>query len=102
MHWTLGQTSADQLSVVTLPSGKIASETVYDTSADRVKEYTDGNGGTWKIGLPTVYGGDTDLRRAVQVLDPADRPYLYEYDALAGRMLRSGSPLGPRSSYPEQ
>jgi YD repeat-containing protein len=93
-HWTLGTAQADQLSVVTQPSGKIAAETVYDTDTDRVKEYTDGNGGTWKIGTPTVYGGDTDLRRAVRVLDPADRPYLYEYDALAGRMLRSGSPLG--------
>ncbi len=93
-HWSVGAVRSDQLAVVTLPSGKIASETVYDTSADRVKEYTDGNGGTWKIGLPTVYGGDTDLRRAVQVLDPAERPYLYEYDALAGRMLRSGTPLG--------
>ncbi|HET6532887.1 MAG TPA: LamG-like jellyroll fold domain-containing protein [Actinoplanes sp.] len=93
-HWQLGQAKADQLSVVTLPSGKVASETVYDTANDRVREYTDGNGGTWKVGLPTVYGGATDLRRAVQVLDPADRAYLYEYDALAGRMLRAGSPLG--------
>ncbi|RSM38642.1 hypothetical protein DMB66_58900, partial [Actinoplanes sp. ATCC 53533] len=93
-HYDLGKNKADQLAVVTLPSGKIASEAAYDTSADRVKEYTDGNGGTWKIGLPTVFGGDTDLRRGVQVLDPADRPYLYEYDALSGRMLRSGSPIG--------
>jgi RHS repeat-associated protein len=99
-HWTLGQSAADQLSVVTLPSGKVASETTYDTAVDRVKEYTDGNGGTWKIGTPTVYGGDADLRRAVQVLDPADRAYLYEYDALAGRMLRSGSPLG-QTTRPE-
>lgn len=93
-HYKLGKNKADQLAVVTMPSGKIASEAVYDTSADRIKEYTDGNGGTWKIGLPTVYGGDTDLRRGVSVSDPADRPYLYEYDGLTGRMLRSGSPIG--------
>ena len=28
------------------------------------------------------------------MLDPANRPYLYEYDALAGRLLRAGTPLG--------
>ncbi|HEY0697352.1 MAG TPA: hypothetical protein VGD43_06025, partial [Micromonospora sp.] len=87
-------TPADQLIRTTLPSGKIATEVSYDTGLDRIREYTDRNGGTWKIGAPTVYGGDDDLRRSVQVLDPADRPYLYEYDALAGWLLRSGSPLG--------
>jgi RHS repeat-associated protein len=93
MHRALAA-QADQLASVILPSGKVSSEVTYDTTTDRVKEYTDGNGGTWKIGTPTVYGGDNDLRRSVQVLDPADRPYLYEYDAIAGRMLRSGTPLG--------
>ncbi|WP_305790284.1 LamG-like jellyroll fold domain-containing protein, partial [Symbioplanes lichenis] len=93
-HRGAGGTAANQLAAVTLPSGKTASETTYDTSTGRVEQYTDGNGGTWKIGNPTVYGGDTDLRRSVQVLDPADRGYLYEYDALAGRLLRSGSPMG--------
>ncbi|MCU7729892.1 polymorphic toxin-type HINT domain-containing protein [Actinoplanes sp. KI2] len=93
-HYQYGSAQADLLSQVTLPSGKTSSETTYDTGGDRIAEYTDGNGGTWKIGQPTVYGGDTDLRRSVQVFDPANRPYLYEYDALAGRLLRSGSPLG--------
>ncbi len=92
-HWSLAA-KADQLTSVILPSGKVSSETTYDTDTDRVKEYTDGNGGTWKIGTPTVYGGDRDLRRTIQVLDPGDRPYMYEYDALAGRILRSASPLG--------
>ncbi|MEU4218228.1 polymorphic toxin-type HINT domain-containing protein [Actinoplanes sp. NPDC026623] len=107
-HWRMASPAAQQLSRVVLPSGRVASETVYDTDTDRVKEYTDGNGGTWKVGRPAVYGGDTDLRRSIQVNDPADRPYLYEYDALAGRMLRSGTPLGlevrpedlPRPSTP--
>lgn len=99
-HWAYGSAQADLLAKVTLPSGKTSSETAYDTGGDRVTEYTDGNGGTWKIGQPTVYGNDTDLRRAVQVLNPADRPFLYEYDALAGRLLRSGSPLGV-STRPE-
>ncbi|MFF5293698.1 RHS repeat-associated core domain-containing protein [Paractinoplanes globisporus] len=93
-HVLYGTAQADQLSKITLPSGKTSAETTYDTAADRVAEYTDGNGGTWKIGKPTVYGNDTDLRRAVEVRDPADRKYLYEYDALANRPLRTASPLG--------
>jgi RHS repeat-associated protein len=93
-HHTYGVQAADQLTQVTLPSGRVAAAATYDVGLDRVKEYTDSNGGTWKIGAPAVYGGGTDLRRSVQVLDPAGRPYLYEYDALAGRLLRTGVPLG--------
>ncbi|MGW0505907.1 LamG-like jellyroll fold domain-containing protein [Micromonospora sp. NPDC003241] len=93
-HFRYAKPAAQQLTKVTLPSGRVASETAYDTATDRVKEYTDENGGTWKIGPPTIYGGDSDLRRSIQVLDPANRPYLYEYDALAGRLVRSGTPLG--------
>ncbi|MEV1143136.1 LamG-like jellyroll fold domain-containing protein [Micromonospora sp. NPDC049799] len=93
-HFRYAKPAAQQLTKVTLPSGRVASEVEYDTATDRVKEYTDDNGGTWKIGLPTIYGGDADLRRSIQVLDPGNRPHLYEYDALAGRLLRSGTPLG--------
>ena len=93
-HYRYAKPAAQQLTKVTLPSGRVASETVYDTATDRVKEYTDEDGGTWKIGPPTIYGGDNDLRRSIQVLDPANRPYLLPYDALAGRLLRSGTPLG--------
>ncbi|WP_052744834.1 LamG-like jellyroll fold domain-containing protein [Micromonospora sp. HK10] len=93
-HFQYAKPATQQLSRVTLPSGRIATEVAYDTTTDRVKEYTDDDGGTWKLGAPTIYGNDSDLRRGVQVLDPANRPYLYEYDALGGQMLRSGSPLG--------
>jgi RHS repeat-associated protein len=93
-HYRAATAQADQLSKVTLSSGKVASSAVYDVSVDRVKEYTDDIGGTWKIGRPAVYGDDTDLRRSVEVLDPANRPSLYEYDALGGWALRIGLPLG--------
>ncbi|HEV7973876.1 polymorphic toxin-type HINT domain-containing protein [Amycolatopsis sp.] len=93
-HLRSGLAQSDSLSKVTLPSGKVASSAVYDVAADRVKEYTDANGGTWKIGPPAVYGDSTDLRRSVEVLDPANRPSLYEYDALGGWVLRLGVPLG--------
>lgn len=85
---------ADQLTKVTLPSGKIAATASYDTGLDRLKEQTDADGGTWKLGVPAVYGGDDDLRRSVEVLDPANRPSLYEYDAIGGWLLRLGQPLG--------
>ncbi|GLZ15022.1 hypothetical protein Acsp04_52570 [Actinomadura sp. NBRC 104425] len=93
-HYTEALRTADQLTKVTLPSGKVAAEASYDTAADRVAEYTDRDGGTWKIKPPTVYGGDADLRRAVEVRDPADRPYLYESDAITGNLIRVGIPLG--------
>ncbi|MEU5883244.1 LamG-like jellyroll fold domain-containing protein [Spirillospora sp. NPDC047279] len=93
-HFQAAKTAADQLTTVTLPSGKVASEVVYDTAADRATEVTDANGGTWKLGAPVVYGGDTDLRRAVEVRDPADRYYLYEQDAITGNTIRVGIPMG--------
>ncbi|MEV6304302.1 RHS repeat-associated core domain-containing protein [Actinoplanes sp. NPDC051861] len=99
-HYRAGTTAAAQISKVTLPSGRIGAEVGYDVTTDRVREYTDDNGGTWKIGAPLVHGNDADLRRSIQVLDPANRPHLYEYDALAGRLLRSGIPLGLEAAEP--
>lgn len=93
-HYRAATGQADQLAKVTLPSGRIAATATYDVGRDRLKEHTDANGGTWKIGAPTVYGGDDDLRRSVEVLDPANRPSLHEYDAIGGWLLRYGLPLG--------
>jgi RHS repeat-associated protein len=93
-HYKYGTTAADQLSSVTLPSGKVAAAAEYTPGTGRAAEYTDSHGGTWKLGAPTVYGSDTDLRRDVEIRDPSNRPYLYEYDALTGRMIRSGAPTG--------
>ncbi|HYN93017.1 MAG TPA: polymorphic toxin-type HINT domain-containing protein [Pilimelia sp.] len=101
-HYEYGKVAADQLTKVTLPSGRVAAELAYDVALDRVAEYTDRDGGTWKIGAPLVFGGDTDLRRGVQVLDPANRPHLYEYDALTGRLLRSGTPMGRETREEDQ
>ncbi len=93
-HYREATRTADVLTGTTLPSGRKASEVSYDVSRDRVEEYTDSNGGTWKIGRPAVFGNDEDLRRTVEVHDPADSPYFYEYDGLTGQMLRYGTPLG--------
>ncbi|MCC8242701.1 polymorphic toxin-type HINT domain-containing protein [Saccharothrix luteola] len=91
-HHRYGKAQADLVTKVTLPSGKVSAEAKY--ANERIHEYTDRNGGTWKVGSPAVHGGGDDLRRSVQVLDPANRPHLFEYDALAGRLLRSGLPAG--------
>ncbi|WP_427885160.1 putative adhesin [Kribbella sp. GL6] len=93
-HYQLGKNAADQLTTVTLPSGKVVSAAAYDTGTERIKEFTDDNGGLWRISAPSVTGGAADLRRTVEVRDPADRRYLYEYDGIGGWMLRSGVPNG--------
>ncbi|MBO2454544.1 hypothetical protein J4573_46175 [Actinomadura barringtoniae] len=104
-HYREALRASDQISKITLPSGKTATEVSYDTDNDRVSEYTDQNGGTWKITLPVVYGNDTathdnveipdpDVRRAVEVHDPADRYYLYEQDAVTDQLIRVGVPMG--------
>ncbi|MFE1925258.1 polymorphic toxin-type HINT domain-containing protein [Streptomyces asoensis] len=99
-HYREGGRTADVLTRTTLPSGRTASEVQYDTARDRVREYTDRNGGTWRVGTPAVFGNDRDLRRTVEVRDPMDAPYFYEYDGLSSRLLRYGEPmaLGARES----
>ncbi|GGK40396.1 hypothetical protein GCM10010124_36450 [Pilimelia terevasa] len=93
-HHRLGRQAAKVLSKLTLPSGKVAAEAEYDVDLDRVREYTDSDGGTWRIGAPAVFGNESDLRRSVVVRDPRNKPYLYEYDAIANRVLRLGMPVG--------
>ncbi|MFE7132987.1 DUF6531 domain-containing protein, partial [Streptomyces sp. NPDC057638] len=93
-HHREGTRAAQLLTRTTLPSGRIASEVSYDVSRDRVEEYTDRHGGTWKVGTPVLYGGDRDLRRTVEVRDPLDARYFYEYDGLSSRLLRYGEPTG--------
>jgi RHS repeat-associated protein len=92
-HYRYGA-GASQLTSVTLPSGKIAAQFEYDTATDRVTKHTDRHGGTWTIGASLVFGSADDLRRSVQIMDPANRPQLFEYDGLTGQLLRSGTPLG--------
>ncbi|MEU4652764.1 LamG-like jellyroll fold domain-containing protein [Streptomyces sp. NPDC023723] len=93
-HYALGTKAADSLVKTVLPSGRTAAEVAYDTARDRVSEYTDANGGTWELGAPAVFGDADDLRRTVEVHDPVDQPYFYEYDGMTSQLLRYGEPLG--------
>ncbi|HXM58988.1 MAG TPA: LamG-like jellyroll fold domain-containing protein, partial [Candidatus Dormibacteraeota bacterium] len=51
-HFQYGTQAADQVTTVSLPSGALAASVSYDTGQDRVSQYTDRNGGTWKVGTP--------------------------------------------------
>ena len=93
-HYEQGRTTADQLTSVTSAGGKTVAQVSYDPAMDRLLEYVDANGGSWKLGKPAVTGDDNELVRTVRVQDPANRSYVYEYDALGGWLLRSGRPLG--------
>ncbi|MDX3657039.1 DNRLRE domain-containing protein [Streptomyces sp. ID05-26A] len=102
---TLGQVSvnahriardpADQLSKVTLPSGKVAAEIAYDGQRDRMHTLVDRNGGKWTLSEPIVSGPSREtMIRTVRVIDPGNRAHFYEYDPLRGRILRYLAPLG--------
>ncbi|MGW4113754.1 DNRLRE domain-containing protein [Actinosynnema sp. NPDC004786] len=86
--------AADQVAEVTLPTGRVAARLRYDTVQDRVTEYLDGDGGTWRFGTPVITGEGVNLVRTVRVTDPANRNHFYDFDPLRGRVLRQLSPLG--------
>ncbi|MFJ9785420.1 LamG-like jellyroll fold domain-containing protein [Amycolatopsis sp. NPDC101161] len=88
------RTTADYVSKITLPSGRVAAQLGYDQSADRLSDYTDRNGGHWKIVSPVVTGTATNIVRTVQVTDPGNRLHFYDYDPVRGRILRYVAPLG--------
>ncbi|APU19207.1 DNRLRE domain-containing protein [Actinoalloteichus sp. GBA129-24] len=92
-HYAAAATSA-QLVELTLPSGRIAGQITYDDVNERVSEYTDRDGGTWRLGVPH-YGGSTDNPiRSTDLADPAGRQHHYDFDPLHGRALRYVSPVG--------
>ncbi|MGW7361668.1 DNRLRE domain-containing protein [Streptomyces sp. NPDC054802] len=91
--------TAQQLTSVTLPSGRIHSQVQYDTVRDRVSSYTDANGGTYTLSPHTLTGTEdrpaTDDQGAVAgensltvtVTDPDQRTSTYRYDPLQGNRL---------------
>ena len=54
--YNAGHASGQLLSGMTKPSGNVAASLSYDQVSGRVTTLTDGNGGTWKMGQPTVAG----------------------------------------------
>lgn len=86
--------AADQLTKITLPSGRVAATMAYDVVNDRLREYVDRNGGLWKIAAPAVTGTEQNLVRTTMVTDPGNRFHYADYDPSRGRILRSLTPLG--------
>jgi RHS repeat-associated protein len=101
-HFRAGA-AADQLTKVTVPSGRQAAKLAYDTVNDRVREYTDDNGGLWKLSVPHVSGTEKkdaagrtvrNLVRTIEVTDPGNRSRFFDYDGMRGRIIRFAAPLG--------
>ncbi|MFI6674847.1 LamG-like jellyroll fold domain-containing protein [Kribbella sp. NPDC050469] len=100
-HWQQGRNPADQLTSITSAGGRATAEVEYDPAKDRVRRYVDDNGGDWTIGDPQVIGNaGTDQRRLVKVTGPDSISYMYEYDAVAGWLLRTGRPEGTDTHKP--
>ncbi|MFI9388969.1 polymorphic toxin-type HINT domain-containing protein [Kutzneria sp. NPDC052558] len=85
---------SDELNKITLPSGKTGAAATYDVTNDRVRQYTDANGGVWTLAVPTTTGSADNPIKVAMVSDPAGRPHEYDYDPLRGRIVRSIAPLG--------
>ncbi|MFC0540716.1 polymorphic toxin-type HINT domain-containing protein [Kutzneria chonburiensis] len=85
---------SDELNKITLPSGKVGAAATYDVAHDRVRQYTDANGGVWTLAVPTITGSADNPIKVASVSDPAGRPHEYDYDPLRGRIVRSIAPLG--------
>ncbi|MFD8495866.1 LamG-like jellyroll fold domain-containing protein [Amycolatopsis sp. NPDC059657] len=85
---------ADYLTKISLPSDRVAAQLAYNTTADRLVELTDRDGGRWKLATPVVTGAANNLVRTTQVTDPGNRLHFYDYDPMRGRILRYIAPLG--------
>ncbi|MFF2820997.1 LamG-like jellyroll fold domain-containing protein [Kitasatospora cineracea] len=64
-QWAAAQQLSAELTNLALPSGKTKLAVAYDTVNDRATQYTDPNGGVWKLNQPTVSGSEQEYRGAV-------------------------------------
>ncbi|GIH27983.1 hypothetical protein Aph01nite_62930 [Acrocarpospora phusangensis] len=86
-HFAGGAALPNKLTKVTLPSGRVWAENIYDAATDRVKTHTDDEGGTWTLGVP-IYDKVTGLS-TVTVTDPRSGTLKYVHDARRGYRLVS-------------
>ncbi|MBY8879933.1 LamG-like jellyroll fold domain-containing protein [Actinacidiphila acidipaludis] len=69
-QYNAGSSAARELSAVTLPSGKTRMTASYDATSDRASQVTDGNGGTWKLAVPSTAGSAAYYRSRVLSSSP--------------------------------
>ncbi|MBW1597815.1 DNRLRE domain-containing protein [Streptomyces sp. JJ38] len=94
-HYASG-TTAQQLTEVVRPSGRVHAQVVYDTALDRVSSYTDAHGGTYQLSRHELTGPEArpssdgeegveaDPTVTVTLTDPDERTSSYSYDPLQG------------------
>ncbi|MFD7540923.1 LamG-like jellyroll fold domain-containing protein [Streptomyces sp. NPDC059819] len=91
-----GTHAANLLSSITRPSGKAHSAMTYDPATTTLTQLTDENGGTWKLGSPTVSGSSQTYRGAV--LGGAPATY-YRLGEAAGASLALDETRGGTGTY---
>ncbi|WP_432124124.1 DNRLRE domain-containing protein [Streptomyces sp. C10-9-1] len=104
-HHAAGGT-AQQLTKVVRPSGRVHAEVAYDTALDRVASSTDADGGTYQLSAHELTGPEgrpasdgeagveADPTVTVTVTDPDERKSTYSYDPLQGHRLVSQTDAG--------
>ncbi|WP_340558538.1 DNRLRE domain-containing protein [Streptomyces sp. GSL17-111] len=104
-HHAAGAT-AQQLTRVVRPSGRVHAEVTYDTALDRVASYTDADGGTYQLSAHELTGPEgrpasdgeagveADPTVTVTVTDPDERKSAYAYDPLQGHRLVTQTDVG--------
>nr|WP_267887314.1 LamG-like jellyroll fold domain-containing protein [Streptomyces sp. WM6372] len=66
------RTGTAKLAKITLPSGRIAGQAVYDGDTGRATKVTDANGGTWQVSAPRYAAGSQAYADAVRTTGPVD------------------------------
>ncbi|MFC1438200.1 LamG-like jellyroll fold domain-containing protein [Streptacidiphilus sp. N1-10] len=93
-----GTSSASLLSSITRPSGKAYAAIAYNASTATVTQVTDENGGTWKLGTPTVTGSSQVYRSAVLGAAPTEYFRLGEGAGAASALDETRGGLGTYSN----
>ncbi|MFI8522751.1 LamG-like jellyroll fold domain-containing protein [Streptomyces sp. NPDC085481] len=70
-HYT-AKASTSRITKVTLPSGRVDSQVVYDSDTERVTQVTDANKGTWKVSAPSFSAGSTAYADTVRASGPSE------------------------------
>ncbi|MGW7287761.1 LamG-like jellyroll fold domain-containing protein [Streptomyces sp. NPDC054847] len=94
-HYAARGTSA-RMTKVTLPSGRVHATAAYDQRSGRLTEYTDANGGAWKVSAPVYSAGSAAYADAVRASGPEGYWRLGER---SGARAASGIDDGTDASY---